>query len=383
MVKIDTPTARKKLKTRREPHWHKLITGGYVGFRRTQNNGSWIARYRMTNEEGKAAQQYESLGSLNEFSPDEQFDEASKKAQDWFKTLGQGHKSGYTVEDAITDYAKHLKISNSAKTSKDTKARLLKHVPLSIQKKRLSKLTLSDMTSWRDSLVRVTGDDEDKRKSMDSANRVLSMLKAAFNLAYKRDIIGNDKAWRRIQAFKKVGSSRKIIFTDDQTKKLLSSAKGGLLAYLKSMLHTGMRPGTEPEHLLVEQFDPQNGTLEILESKTGTRVVFLSCEAVKHFKSIAKGKTPKAHLITKDDGTPWTKTQQYRAIKDLIKVAKLPSGTVPYTLRHTYISKAIRKGVPLQILAENCGTSIRMIETNYAKFLSEYRREMFDRVNLA
>jgi hypothetical protein len=35
--------------------------------------------------------------------------------------------------------------------------------------------------------------------------------------------------------------------------------------------------------------------------------------------------------------------------------------------------------VPLNIIAENCGTSVRMIENTYAKILAEKRREFIER----
>lgn len=51
-----------------------------------------------------------------------------------------------------------------------------------------------------------------------------------------------------------------------------------------------------------------------------------------------------------------------------------PEGTF-YALRHSYISRAIEAGVPLTVLAENCGTSVRMIEKTYAKVLADKQRK--------
>lgn len=50
-----------------------------------------------------------------------------------------------------------------------------------------------------------------------------------------------------------------------------------------------------------------------------------------------------------------------------------------YALRHSYISRAIEGEVPLNVIADNCGTSIRMIETTYAKVLAGKRREFIER----
>src|SRR5262245_61387093 len=50
-----------------------------------------------------------------------------------------------------------------------------------------------------------------------------------------------------------------------------------------------------------------------------------------------------------------------------------------YALRHSYISRAIEGEVPLNIIGDNCGTSIRIIETTYAKVLAGKRREFIER----
>lgn len=53
----------------------------------------------------------------------------------------------------------------------------------------------------------------------------------------------------------------------------------------------------------------------------------------------------------------------------------LDSESTFYALRHSYISRSIEAGMPLTVLAENCGTSVRMIEQTYAKVLADKRRE--------
>ena len=40
-----------------------------------------------------------------------------------------------------------------------------------------------------------------------------------------------------------------------------------------------------------------------------------------------------------------------------------------YSLRHASITRMLKAGVPTQAVAEHHGTSARMIETNYAKFV--------------
>mgnify|MGYP001397526339 CR=1 FL=1 len=43
------------------------------------------------------------------------------------------------------------------------------------------------------------------------------------------------------------------------------------------------------------------------------------------------------------------------------------------------IPKPIEGGVPLNVIADNCGTNVRMIEKTYAKILAEKRRDFIER----
>jgi len=61
---------------------------------------------------------------------------------------------------------------------------------------------------------------------------------------------------------------------------------------------------------------------------------------------------------------------------------KISESTVFYSLRHTHVSLALLGGVNIQVLAGNLGTSIRMIEMHYGKFLRSDRRAMFNAVVL-
>ncbi len=119
-----------------------------------------------------------------------------------------------------------------------------------------------------------------------------------------------------------------------------------------------------------------------MDGKTGERTCYLSDVALSWFKQQARDKLPKAVMLPRDDGEPWGKSHQHRPIKDAVKAAKLPSETVFYSLRHYHISKTLLAGVPVQVVAENCGTSVRMIEQHYGKFMPSDRRDFFNAVKL-
>ena len=58
--------------------------------------------------------------------------------------------------------------------------------------------------------------------------------------------------------------------------------------------------------------------------------------------------------------------------------AKLPEDTVFYSLRHTYASQCLMAGMNVQLLAENMGTSVTMIEKHYGKFTKLARQQQIE-----
>lgn len=70
-------------------------------------------------------------------------------------------------------------------------------------------------------------------------------------------------------------------------------------------------------------------------------------------------------------------------MRDAAKAARLPKGTVFYTLRHTFIASAITGGVDIHTAAKITGTSVRMIEQHYGKLLHDDARERLNRIAFA
>src|ERR1700730_10850476 len=61
MPRIDTKRGREAFAPRREPYWHKLSRGRYLGIRKLPSGrAAWIARYR--DDEG--GQRYSALGEV-------------------------------------------------------------------------------------------------------------------------------------------------------------------------------------------------------------------------------------------------------------------------------------------------------------------------------
>ena len=75
-------------------------------------------------------------------------------------------------------------------------------------------------------------------------------------------------------------------------------------------------------------------------------------------------------LLRRGDGARWNRSHQQRRMATALQRAGLDKEATFYALRHSYISRAIEREVPLNIIADNCGTSVRIIETTYAKVLA-------------
>ena len=73
---------------------------------------------------------------------------------------------------------------------------------------------------------------------------------------------------------------------------------------------------------------------------------------------------------------PGGMSHQCRRMKAGLARAGLDPTATFYARRHSHIRRAIEGGVPLNVSAENCGTSVRMIETTYAKVIASKRREL-------
>ncbi len=68
-----------------------------------------------------------------------------------------------------------------------------------------------------------------------------------------------------------------------------------------------------------------------------------------------------------DDRKPWRSSNDLRApFAAIVAKAGLPSNVTPYALRHSSICRALRAGLPVQLVARLHDTSAAMIEKNYS-----------------
>lgn len=395
---LSSKTARLNLRPRRKAYFQSIERKLLLGYVRPKHGaGRWVAQREIgRNMQGPIRRLY-TVGVADDFAPADgknvfSYAQATAQVASGRFTSSVGP---LTVAQAISVYIEDLRTRKGDRAADDAQSKLNKHIPVTrgnvdpaavplCGEDRVEQLTLTQLRKWRDGLVRVDAANPDReRRSKDTANRVLASFKAALNLAFADEAnrIPSDKAWRTLKAFKNVGASREDHFTESEALTLIEKAREQTPEFadlLEATFYTGARYG-EVAALDVKHFDARLCQIKIPSGKTGWRITTLTDEAALFFMRLASGKSPTDVLLPRPDGSRWGKSHQHRPIKAALKAAGLPLSASIYTLRHTYISRSIERGMPLTLIAENVGTSVRMIEKNYAKSIASVRRTLVER----
>lgn len=399
--KVDSRTARLTLKARREPYWTRLERGLALGYRRTATaTGTWVAR--RYNPQATPRLTYEALGTADDTADNIglSYDAAQKAAREWFEGASGSvgaERSQLTVKAAFIQYVAYLRRHKSPSAVYNAEGALLGNADKRGKPRKctlapfhdvlLIDLTKKQLEGWQD--ARITAEGEAGRRQKDTTNRILNAVKAALTRAADDKDNGYPatapRQWERVKSFEKVARPRTLFLSRDQTRRLLNAVGRGALHDLTyAAFLIGIRPGLEMKALKVGDFDAGSSTLTLDAGKTGGRTIWINPEAVALFERLTAGRKADEPLFRKDDGTPWGDPNEWnRPLKKAAKRVGLPTGrdgVCLYTARHSHISSAlvVKNRMPVQMLAENCGTSQKMIETNYGKFTNEDRRRFVD-----
>jgi len=113
-------------------------------------------------------------------------------------------------------------------------------------------------------------------------------------------------------------------------------------------------------------------------------------EGTIFFQAQARGKLPKTPLISGADGGHWRAGDWSVAIRAAANAAnassrkaaqRIPAHASAYSFRHSRISELLQLyGIDPLTVAQQCGTSILMIEKYYFKFISNAMREKLNAI---
>lgn len=383
--RLDRVDVRDNLSPRRDPYWHRLSQGRYVGFRRMTKTspGTWLARIwnpeKAPTKKRKQSGGYEYPDDLPDFSHlplREQFDAAKVAAETWFQHLDRGGTTDVaTVRRACKAYVDELRLTRSDAAADDALGRFMRLVDQDpLGRIRMNKLVPRHLAEWKKRVLERGG-------TRASFNRNITALRAALNLAHRRREVSSDLAWiEELLPLKNADRRRELYHDRTARKKMISKASPEIRPFLIALALLPMRAG-ELAQARVEHFSAFHRTLRVA-GKTGDRIIPLGKDATAHFKACSADKLPAAWLVGRNDGNPWDRFAWRDQIRDAVLAAKLPKATCAYTLRHSVITDLVVGGLDLMTVARMSGTSIAMIDKHYGHLQQERARSALDGLSL-
>jgi integrase len=281
----------------------------------------------------------------------------------------------------------------------DTTWAVKAHVEPALGAKLVPSLTAATLRDWHEKLslapprlrsgpktaprkLREPTDDDARRARRATANRVLTILKAALNQAYRDGKATSDDAWRRVKPFPKVDAAKVRYLKDDEAVRLMNASDPDLRAIVTAALLTGCRYG-ELAALRPADIDQAAGVATARASKGGApRTVVLTDEAKQFFTQETRGKESTALLFMRLDTKtetrePWGKSHQFRPLREACGTAKISPAVGFHILRHTHASRLAMKGVPMAVIAAQLGNSEGICAKHYAHLSPGYVSDTF------
>ncbi len=402
-INLEKPAARARLAARGKPYWRVLESGLHLGYRRTKaGGGSWTARRFL----GERKYSERGLGFADDLQEADgatvlTFSDAHGKAREWWKAaeradLGLAPADGpFTVAMAIDAYFSDRERRGSKGLAKDRSAANVRILP-DLGDVELPKLTTKRIRDWHTGLATApklvrTGRVVTKaqkaepvdaanvdavRARRSTANRILTVLKAALNHAFHDGRVTGDEAWREVNPFREADAAIIHYLNDGECKRIVNATQHRFRDLVKGALVTGCRYG-ELTRMRAADFNASTGTVTVRLSKAGTpRHVVLAGDGRALFEQLTAGRAPQDLIFMREDGAAWGPSHQQRPLAEASSIAKLDPPATFHILRHTYASALAMRGVPMGVIAAQLGHSdTRMTEKHYAHLSPSYVAE--------
>jgi integrase len=393
---LETRTARLRLAIRTEPYWRGLERAFALGYRRRGKGGTWLARRRPA-AGGYAEHKIGTSDDLQDADGIAVLDygQAQKAAREWWRAelrREEGHDtpSGpFTVAQAVADYLADFE-ARGGKSVYDTRRTAQTHILPALGTTLVGKLTTKKIEDWhrgiaaKAALVRSKAGrkrnhrEADKstdgvRKRRATANRILTVLKAALNHAWNAGHVASDDAWRRVKPFRGVETARIRYLSEAECVRVVNGCEPSFRNLVRGALLSGCRY-SELTRMHVADFNPDAGVVTVRDSKAGKpRHVVLTDEGRQLFAVLTAGKLGSDPIFVRADGGIWRKSHQLRPMLEACQRAKIKPAISFHVLRHTHGSTLAMRGVPMGVIAQQLGhADTRMTEKHYAHLAPSY-----------
>lgn len=406
-ARISTREARSKLATRREPYWRDVVPGTAVGYYKGPRDVGWFVRQRTGSRYLK-----QRIGTPDDHQAADgevvlSYRQAVMRAtglQLEARVQQPRHLSdGLTLNTVLDDYlAEHLAGRGS---EANTRQSLRLHVRAGIGQKLVTALDAPALRAWHKALAATPparrkqdpaklaarlkakrhrrpseadpanvydmDDPANVRARRSTANRVLSIVKAALNFAWRDDRLPADLPayWMKVAPFPLGEDPVPRMLERDEIARLLQTAPADLRDLLLGALMTGARYG-DLCALRVRDYLADDGMVRISVSKTGrTLLQPVTAEGVHLFDRLTSGRAADALIFLRANGTPWGPGDARRPMREAVTAAGLEDVTFK-TTRATYGKLLLLATRDLEIVAKALGhADSRITRKHYAQYL--------------
>ena len=339
----------------------------------------WYLKFVPSKEAGVGRVE-EALGAADDKLPADgvtifSYEQAHKRASEWLPAALQKstgvvlRRRDYTVLDACDDYLNAL---DGRKPTYIPRKIVNAVITPALGVVSVEKLTRARIEQWLKQTAETprrkprnglkADDAEALRRRKDSANRYLTILRAALTRALADGKVAcSGQVWKSVKPFEQVDQRRTRFLSDDEARKIVDKCGPDFGLLVRAALFSGCRYG-ELARLLISDFDSGVGTLFVSHSKSGKpRQVYLDPEAIQFFAAVCD-KRRRNDFILADGGNRWKKDRAKGMIEAACKAAEIEPLTF-HELRHSAASRWARQGLSLAEIAQQLGyADIRMTQ---------------------
>ena len=262
---------------------------------------------------------------------------------------------------------------------------------------------LADFDAWRITEMGKVPMASTKRNHASAYIRVVNLARERGCIAHNRAVPLLDSKGKRSQprpAFTKEEIVELISYTETWVKSSYTERTRLMrtlcIAYIEFLVNTGVRHGTEAlrlrwKHLQWHWIGNKKYLRIWVSGKTGPRYLIAKHEVIKVFERLMRwhkldytnlnglieAKLDKAIFCLPDNTQISNMENIFRNLMVRSHLRKDTSGQnrTLYSLRHTYATQALAKGVDIHTLARQMGTSVGMIERHYSKMTATMAAE--------
>lgn len=389
-ARLGTADSRASLKPQLEPYWATITPGTALGYYKGERDSSWFVRQRVAGKYIKTR-----IGTPDDhaaadgevvLSHAQAVNKAVRLQVEERAPAPRHYADGVTLNLVMERYIEdHL--GAEGKSSKGfTWQQWKRHIEGSIGKKLVTALDETHLRHWLKAQITkpptIRGkaqpfdpaDPEQVRKRKATANRTLTMVKAALNWARDQGkLIPADAPtwWRDVKPFALGEEPEPRMLDTSEVKRLLNAAPADLRQLLQGALMTGARRG-ELVSIRCRAFDADTGTLRIYQSKTGkTLTQPLTPEGVALFDSLTTGRDLDDPIFVREDGREWARGDIQKPMAAAVAAAKLDDVSFK-TMRATYGKMLLIATKDIELVAKALGHSdSRVTRKHYARYLTD------------